>query len=184
MLINSQTGKDYFTFEQNAKLIDVATALSVSSGISIYHETHRGKFSFAAHITADYLQRLPELFLTLDISHWVAVAETFLHDQQDAVDLAISRTRHLHARVGHTQGPQVDDPRAPEWQEALDMHLRCWDKVYSANRKAGCNLLTFTAEFGPSPYMSHLPFTRQPVADQWGINAYMNHLLKNRYKNV
>jgi sugar phosphate isomerase/epimerase len=184
MLINSQTGKDYFSIEQNAKLIEAAATVSASSGIPVYHETHRGKFSFAAHITAVYLQQLPELMLTLDISHWVAVAETFLHDQADAVDLAISRTRHFHARIGHTQGAQVNDPRAPEWQEAMDMHLRCWDKVYSANRKAGQSVLTFTTEFGPAPYMPQLPYTRQPLANQWEINVYMNDLLKSRYRKA
>ena len=184
ILINSQTGKDYYSFEQNAKLIQAAASFSGASGIPVYHETHRGKFSFAAHITADYLSRIPELMLTLDISHWVAVAETFLNDQQEAVNLAISRTRHFHARVGHTQGAQVNDPRAPEWQEALEMHLRCWDKVWSANERAGNTTLTFTAEFGPSPYMPLLPFTQQPVSNQWEINAYMAEMLKSRYRNV
>jgi|SRR6218665_51261 len=184
VLINSQTGKDYYSFEQNAKLIGAAGKLTASTGIDVYHETHRGKFSFAAHITADYLRELPELMLTLDISHWVAVAETFLHDQQEAVDLAIARTRHFHARIGHTQGAQVNDPRAPEWEEALDMHLRCWDKVYSVNKNAGRPYLTFTAEFGPAPYMPLLPFTQQPVANQWEINAYMSEMVKSRYRNV
>lgn len=184
VLINSQTGKDYYSFDQNAKLIDAACNLTASTGIPVYHETHRGKFSFAAHITADYLRRLPQLMLTLDISHWVAVAETLLHDQSEAVDLAVSRTRHLHARIGHTQGAQVNDPRAPEWKEAVDMHLGCWDKVVDLNKKAGNTSLTFTAEFGPAPYMPLLPYTRQPVADQWEINAHMSEMLKSRYGNV
>lgn len=181
VLINSQTGKDYYSFEQNARLISAATALSAATGIPVYHETHRGKFSFAAHITKDYLQRIPELTLTLDISHWVAVAETLLDDQQEAVELAINRTRHFHARVGHTQGAQVSDPRAPEWKEALDMHLHCWDKIYTANKEAGKPFLTFTAEFGPAPYMPLLPFTRQPIANQWEINEHISGMLKSRY---
>lgn len=184
LLINSQTGKDYFSIDENGALLEAASGLTASTGIPVYHETHRGKFSFAAHVTAAYLRQFPELLLTLDISHWVAVAETFLHDQQDAVDLAISRTRHFHARIGHTQGAQVNDPRAPEWQEAMDMYLRCWDKVYSANKNIGREFLTFTAEFGPAPYMPLLPFTKQPVADQWEINAFMAEMVKNRYKKV
>lgn len=184
ILINSQTGKDYYSFEQNTKLIEAAAQLTASAGIDVYHETHRGKFSFAAHVTADYLRKLPGLMLTLDISHWAAVAETLLYDQQEAVELAISRTRHFHARIGHAQGAQVNDPRAPEWREAVEMHLRCWDKVYSMNKNAGREFLTFTAEFGPAPYMPLLPFTQQPVADQWEINAYMNDMLKSRYRDI
>src|SRR5579863_2605062 len=78
--VNSQTGKDFFSFEQNKLLIDIASDYSARTGIPVYHETHRGKFSFAAHITGDYLSKIPELRLTLDISHWVNVAESYLEN--------------------------------------------------------------------------------------------------------
>src|ERR1700744_1384245 len=51
--IDSQTGKDFFTFEQNKQLIDLAFTQSQDNGVPIYHETHRNKFTFAAHITKD-----------------------------------------------------------------------------------------------------------------------------------
>ena len=102
VFINSQTGKDYYTINQNRKLIDLASMRYQSKeGVKkIVHETHRGKFSFAAHIAKQYLQLLPDLRITLDISHWCNVAESFLHDQQDAIDLAISRTDHIHSQGG------------------------------------------------------------------------------------
>lgn len=34
-------------------------------------------------------------------AHWVAVAESFLEDQSEAVKLAIERADHIHARVGY-----------------------------------------------------------------------------------
>jgi sugar phosphate isomerase/epimerase len=181
LFINSQTGKDYFSFEQNEQLIHHASGIAAATGVPVYHETHRGKFSFAAHITKAYLQRLPQLEITLDISHWCAVAETFLHDQQEAVQLAISRTNHIHARVGFTQGPQVNDPRAPEWKEALEFHLRSWDAVVEQHRSKGTTMLTFTTEFGPYPYMPQNPYTQHPLADQWELNVHMKTLLTNRY---
>jgi hypothetical protein len=46
LFINSQTGKDYFTFEQNCRLLEVTAALAAETGIQIAHEIHRGKFSF------------------------------------------------------------------------------------------------------------------------------------------
>ena len=61
LFINSQTGRDFFTFEQNAELIQIAAEVSKQTGIKIIHETHRGKFSFASHITFEYLNRLPDL---------------------------------------------------------------------------------------------------------------------------
>jgi sugar phosphate isomerase/epimerase len=181
LFINSQTGKDFFSAKQNDELISVGDSISGSTGVPIFHETHRGKFSFAAHITKDFLQRLPHLQLTLDISHWIAVAETFLENQQEAVDIALSRTSHIHARVGYIEGPQVPDPRVPYWQDALQQHLCFWDKAVNINRKNEHSMLTFTTEFGPPPYMPLDPSTGKAVADQWEVNVFMMELLKKRY---
>lgn len=181
VFINSQTGRDFFPPEQNEALLSIAAKVASATGIPIYHETHRGKFSFAAHVTAAFLRRVPSLELTLDISHWFAVAETYLYDQPEAVRQAIDRTRHIHARVGHTQGPQVPDPRTPDAREALQAHLDCWDRVIEVRLQAGDPLLTFTAEFGPPPYMSLSPANGKPLADQWELNVFMMQMLKARY---
>ncbi len=183
IFVNSQTGKDYFTFEQNSALIQIAADVSAASGVHIVHETHRGKFTFAAHITRDYCERIPGLRLGLDISHWCAVAESMLEDQQDAVDMAIERADHIHSRVGFQEGPQVTDPRVEECKEALDHHLRWWDRVLERMGREGRSLATITTEFGPAPYMMHLPFTQQPVTSQWEVNVYMKDLLKERYRH-
>jgi hypothetical protein len=177
--INSQTGKDYFSFEQNAQLIKAAE----NRGAKVFHETHRNKFSFAAHITKGYLEKIPSLQITLDASHWVCVAESYLEDQAPAMELAIERTEHLHARVGYPEGPQVPDPRVSAWSEALQKHLAWWDKI--AERKKQRNeLLTITPEFGPYPYMVHNPLTGTPLCNQWVVNVYMMNLLKERFKLI
>lgn len=180
-LVNCHTGKDHFTMDQNRKLIHAAAAISRKSGVEVVHETHRGRFSFATHVTKSYLEAIPDLSLTMDISHWCNVHESMLADQTEAVELALSRTRHIHARVGHPQGPQVNDPRAPEWADVLAQHLAWWDSVVEYQRQNNSSLFTITMEFGPPTYMPVLPYTRQPVADQWAINEYMLNLLKNRY---
>lgn len=180
VFINAQTGKDYFSFDQNSRLIEIARRFTSRRGIPVFHETHRGKAFFAAHITSQYLERIADVALTLDISHWCNVHESLLADQQGAVDLALTRTRHIHSRVGHPEGPQVNDPRAEEWKEILEAHLHWWDKVVERHQREG-NSLTITTEFGPAPYMPLLPVTQQPVANQWDVNVYMMNLLKKRY---
>jgi len=184
LFINSQTGKDFFTFEQNAELIQIASEVSQQYGIRIIHETHRGKFSFAAHITAEYLTRIPGLRLGFDMSHWCNVAESYLHDQQPAVNLAISRADHIHARVGFPEGPQIPDPRVPEWQEAVDIHTGWWKQIVENHRKAGWPVFTISPEFGPFPYMTSMPFTQQPISNQWDINVYMMNMLKKVFADL
>lgn len=179
LFINSQTGKDYFSFEQNEGLIRIADELSEQYGVRIVHETHRGKFSFAAHITYQYLKKLPRLRIGLDLSHWCNVAESWLDDQKEALDLALSRADHIHARVGFPEGPQIPDPRAPEWKEALDKHTGWWTTVINQRKEEGWKEFTVTAEFGPYPYMAISPYTKQPVANQWDVNVYMMEYLKS-----
>jgi sugar phosphate isomerase/epimerase len=180
--IDSQTGKDFFTFDQNKQLIDVATKHTNDCGVPVYHETHRNKSLFAAHVTKYFLERISDLQITLDISHWVNVAESFLEDQQEAVNIAIQRTGHIHARVGYPEGPQVPDPRVPEWKDALGHHLKWWDKV-AKRKKQEDTIMTITPEFGPYPYMIHLPGINTPIANQWEVNKFMMDLLKQRYSN-
>lgn len=179
LFVNSQTGRDFFAFEQNAELIGIADEVSEQTGVKIVHETHRGKFSFAAHVTFGYLNRVPDLRLGFDLSHWCAVAETYLDDQPEAVELAINRADHIHARIGFPEGPQVTDPRAPEWREAVEIHLGWWKRIVERNKVVGKPIFTITPEFGPSPYMVLQPFTQQPIVNQWEINVYMMEMLKS-----
>lgn len=181
LFINTQTGKDYYSFEKNAELMAIARAVSLETGVKIVHETHRGKFSFAAHIAQQYFEKIDDLRITLDISHWCNTAESFLHDQQEAVDLAISRTDHIHSRVGYPEGPQITDPRAPEWKEALDFHMQCWDQVVALKKSQNAALFTITSEFGAPPYLPLLPYTMQPIVSQWDVNIFMMDLLRARY---
>ena len=181
LFINSQTGKDYFTIEQNLELIKTADEISKETGIKIVHETHRGKWSFAAHITHQYLKLAPRIKITLDISHWCNVAESLLEDQPEAVQGAIEHADHLHARVGFQQGPQVIDPRSPENEQILNIHLNWWDKLIALKKERGTETFTITPEFGAPPYQHLLPFTNQPITSQWDVNVWMKDLLKSRY---
>ncbi|HUP11811.1 MAG TPA: hypothetical protein VM187_06355 [Niastella sp.] len=180
--IDSQTGKDFFSFEQNSELINVAARHQALTHVPVCHETHRNKFPFAAHVTFNYLKRIPALRITLDASHWVNVAESYLVDQPEAMMLAIERTDHIHARVGYPEGPQVPDPQAPEWKEALDHHLQWWDAVIDLKRKQQQDIMTITPEFGPYPYMVHLPYTGKPISDQKAVNRFMMEMLRARYE--
>ncbi len=181
LYINCHSGKDYFTKEQNLRIIQVSTEVSKSAGIPIYHETHRGRMCFSIPDTTYYLNHHADMRLTLDISHWCAVHESLLADQGKNLALALSRADHIHARVGHPQGPQVNDPRAPEWKEVVNKHLEWWDVIVNRKKKEG-KLMTILTEFGPADYMPTIPFTKQPIANQWEVNRYMMNLLRERYK--
>jgi sugar phosphate isomerase/epimerase len=180
LYINCHSGRDHFSYEQNRAFLDHTRELAARTGIIICHETHRSRMLFAAPVARHYLESDPALRVTFDVSHWCNVSESLLQDQAETVDLTLSRVDHIHARIGHPEGPQVNDPRAPEWKAAVDAHFAWWDKVVQRKKSEG-KRLTILTEFGPPDYMPTLPYTRQPLGDQWAINAYMMRALRGRW---
>jgi hypothetical protein len=128
-----------------------------------------------------YLERFPELELTADFSHWCTVSESMLEDQQAIIEQVIPHVEHIHARIGYEQGPQVADPSAPEWEGHRARFLCWWFKILSHQKKKGTPQFTICPEAGPAPYMPTVPFTGQPLADQWKVNAQMKDLLKQTF---
>src|SRR5215216_355751 len=182
VFINSHTGRDIFSFEENIQIFQRVTQLSQSSGIPILIETHRGRPTYSAIETRKYLDAVPELRLTADFSHWMVVHESDLADQRTNVELAMTRVDYIHARVGYAEGPQIPDPRAPEWQGAVARHLQLWQQIIDQYKRNDEESLYITPEFGPPAYMHTLPFTNQPVGDVWEQNVYMKNLLRNVLK--
>ena len=180
LYVNCHSGRDYFTYNENKLLIDHTLLLAKETGLRISHETHRSRMLYSAPIARNFIETIPDLRITFDVSHWCNVHETLLHDQQQTIDMTLPRVDLIHARIGHPEGPQVNDPRAPEWEKAVKAHFGWWDAVVQMKKDKG-EPITFLTEFGPPDYMPTEPYTRKPLSDQWAINIYMKDLLQKRY---
>ena len=163
--INAHSGQDAFAEDQSIRFFEGALQLEAKCGVAIAHETHRGRILFNPWITSRLLTRFPDLKLCCDFSHWVCVCERLIEDQIGIIRQCADRCMHLHARVGYEQGPQVPDPRAPEYQRHLEAHEAWWRLVWEAQAKRGFRVSTLTPEFGPPDYQHTLPFTRAPVSN-------------------
>lgn len=172
-LIVSQSGKDSHGREERLAYFERALAAEARIGIPVAHETHRGRALYTPWHTAELLAAEERLRLTADFSHWCCVTESLLEDQGAAMSAACARAIHIHGRVGHREGPQVSDPRAPEYAQELAAHEDWWKRIVNAHFARGETTMTFTPEFGPPGYMPTLPYTKQPVADLWELNAWM-----------
>jgi sugar phosphate isomerase/epimerase len=177
LAVNSQTGRDYFSFGDSVGLFERGRALEEAHGVPLLHETHRGRALFTAPATAAFLAAVPGLRLTADLSHWFCVHESDLADQAEAVAAAVAAAHHIHARVGFAQGPQVGDPRGEAFSPWLELHLELWRRIVAARKKESRPFLTITPEFGPAPYMPLQPLTNEPVADAWEVNVWMRDRL-------
>ncbi len=177
--INAHTGKDYYSFDENCRIIEKAETVSEKTGIPILHEIHRGRFTFHSMSLLPYLEKFPGMKFTADFSHWCTVSESMLQDQQEIIEKIFPFVHHIHARIGFEQGPQVNDPFAPEWQNHISIFVNWWQQVINHQSKYK-QFFTITPEFGPVPYMPALPFSQQPLANQWETNKEIKDLLKTK----
>ena len=180
--INSHTGKDFFDFNTNCDIIAQAEQIAAAAGIPLWHEIHRGRFSFHLKTLLTYLKAFPKLKLVADLSHFCVVSESDLSDQQELLTQIYPNIQHIHARVGFEQSPQVNHPFAPEWKKYLDRYTTWWNEIIQLQMQNGAEQLIITPEFGPFPYMPQAPFTQQPLSDQWEMNCLMKTYLQENLK--
>lgn len=176
--INSHTGKDFFDFSDNCNIIEITEQIAKKAGIPIWHEIHRGRFSFHLKTLLNYIEIFPKMKLIADFSHFCVVSESDLHDQYDLLLKVFPNIKHIHARVGFEQSPQVNHPFAPEWEKHLHLFLFWWKQIIEKQEKLNSEVFSITPEFGPFPYMPQEPFTLKPLSNQWEINLKIKSFLQ------
>jgi len=182
--ITVHSARDCWSFDEQCAYFEAALEIEKKRGIPLNHETHRLRAMYTPWTTAALLKKFPALYIAADFSHFTCVCESLLHDQGEALMRCMAHTRHVHGRVGHEEGPQVNDPRAPEWQRHLDAHEAWWKQIVRNRKKSGAKLFTYTPEFGPPNYMPTLPHTRQPVADLWDVCLFMARRFEKLFATV
>ena len=173
------TGSDSWPMAEQHRFLERALDLATAAAAPVSLETHRSRSLFNPWAIGGFLEAHPRLRLTADLSHWCCVAERLMEPEFEPIQAMADRVDHIHARIGHSQGPSVSHPFAPEWSEALQAHRRCWQLFlqHQVARQAGPS--TLTPEFGPDGYLPVLPFTGMPVADLETINVAMAQWLRS-----
>jgi len=173
----SQGGRDAFHRAGGAEadaFLARALAVAAELAVPVHHETHRHRVLFAPFLAVEAVRRFPALTLLADLSHYAVVCEAACGDAEleAAVAELVPHVRHIHARVGHEQAPQVADPRLPQWAAQLEGHARWWAAAFRAARARGDAAVTITPEFLPPPYCA-LGADGRPCADVDDVNAFM-----------
>lgn len=174
-------GSAAMSYEQGLDLLGKLVELTKGVPFPVNFETHRGRLLNEPLSTERYLKALPDLWLCADFSHWCVVTESMLGGFGDAMKLAVSRTRHIHARIGFEEGPQVPDPRLPAWEEKVKVFEGWWDQIRASHVARNAPFLTVDPEFGPPHYQWTNPATGEPLADIWDVSLWMTNRLRERW---
>ncbi|KFZ02879.1 hypothetical protein V502_11428 [Pseudogymnoascus sp. VKM F-4520 (FW-2644)] len=153
--INSQSGDDGWSIEESVEFFRGTLVADAEGGLTgkVSHETHRNRSFFSPYNTAKILAQVPELKVTLDISHHVVVAERLLDSGPDDDKLLakiIPHVTHIHARIGTTQASQCPDPTNPVFDSERQFFEKIWKQVITQFDKS--EPITFVPEYGPFPY--------------------------------
>jgi len=179
--INCHSGSDLWSDADNREYFAAALATERRIGVPVCHELHRGRILFHPTPTRTMLLAFPELKVCCDYSHWVVVCQSLLEQQSDIFALCAERALHIHARVGYEHGPQVSDPRAPEFARHLEAHERWWNQIWDSQERRGLHTTTLAPEFGPPGYLHTLPYTNAPVANLWDICHWQAERQRQRF---
>jgi hypothetical protein len=180
-LINCHGGRDSWSFWEAIEFYRAVIDLETEHGVHVAHETHRGRVFYNPWITCDILKELPGLGLCCDFSHWVCVTESLLPHCAPAIELCARHCIHVHARVGYEEGPQVPDPRAPEYAAQVQAHEAWWDIIWKAQEEKGFASSTLTPEFGPPPYLQTEPYSARPIANLEDICLWQAERQRRRF---
>jgi hypothetical protein len=174
-------GCDFWSVAQSVEFFGTAIEAAAERDLVASFETHRSRPTYNPWVTGELLRQLPQLLLTCDFSHWCCVCERLVLDfEPELLALCATRAHHIHARIGHAQGPQVPHPGAPEFRLELKAHERWWQAIRAMHSAQGRSATTMTPEFGPDGYLACAPFTRTPVADLDEINHWMAARLRKQ----
>ncbi len=174
-------GCDAWPENKSVEFFHRAMELAQQYGVTISFETHRSRSLFNPWITQRIVEQLPDIRLTVDFSHWCVVCERLMDTELEVMQAIAGNVQHIHARVGYEQGPQVPDPRAPEYIYALRAHQDWWEIIWRSQLTQHTPFTTMTPEFGPDGYLHEQPFTRTPVADLWELNSWMANEENNHF---
>jgi len=181
LFITCLGGCDAWAEEENVAFFTRAMELARSAGTAVSFETHRSRALYNPWVTQRIVEQLPDILLTVDFSHWCVVCERLMDTELDVIRAIADNVQHIHARIGYEQGPQVPDPRAPEYEYALRAHQRWWEIIWRSQINRQLKLTTITPEFGPDGYLHESPFNRKPVADLWELNQWVATEERNHF---
>ncbi|TSB48635.1 sugar phosphate isomerase/epimerase [Alkalicoccobacillus porphyridii] len=181
--INVQVMRPFLIGEEAVKLLDGMVRISRSIGIPAYIETHRGTITQDLIRTAEYVQCLPELKLTIDLSHYIVAGEmhTISEEAEEKIQSLLTQTTSIHARVSNGEQIQVDIDEANH--QVLDHFKRWWlTGMRNWNVHSEDEVLPFVCELGPPPYAIKVGGTEP--GDRWSQSLEFARIARSLWDQV
>lgn len=175
-----------YRIEDALPFIDGWRAMADRAGAPLNIETHRNQLTNDLIFTLHLLDRVPDLRLEADLSHYLVGREMWF-----PVDAANHALMHrildnawgLQGRVASRE--QIQVPLLPHLAHWLDLFLGWWDYgMRSWRRRAGPDAaLTFLCELGPPEYAITGPDGHE-LSDRWREAIRLKDLARGLWRRI
>jgi hypothetical protein len=189
--VNAQVMKPFLTGESALELLSGIDALSRQAGIPVYVETHRGTITQDLIRTAQLLESLPSLELTIDYSHYVVAGElhTVSPEAEELLQSLLPNAASIHTRISNGEQVQIDPgeagahPMLPHFERWWESAMRHWRQ---AERKEG-DCFPVVIELGPAPYaitVDEAGSRTTEISDRWAQSLYLKKLVQQLWQKT
>jgi len=147
--------KHYFIVGQEAiMLLNEIIKQSIEMNFKVLIETHRGTITQDLIRTSEYIEAIPEMLLTLDLSHYIVSGEIGTPDRnvENYFEKLLQRAASIHIRVGN--GEQIQVPLNALDEIQYNNFIRWWKNgiEQSILREEIMQPFPVVIELGPCPY--------------------------------
>ena len=184
--VMAQPADAYTPVDVVAKLVTEGRKVANDAGLCYFVETHRNNFTETIPQTLALIERVPEIRITADLSHFVVVGEFYGWEAERAHERMLpilERVSHIHGRISNGEQVQVDcgDGSTP-WARFF---VKLWT-LAMLNWKAGAapgDILPFSSELGPPRYAITTPEGKE-ISDRWEQGLLMTRLAKEAWESA
>lgn len=182
----AQPGSAYTPLDDVVTIVTEGRKIANDAGIPFFVETHRNNFTETIPQTRQLIDRVPDIRMTGDLSHFVVVGEFYGWEEEGASDKmmpVLERISHLHGRISDGEAAQVDvgdgSGQTPQFFVKLwSIAMTHWLKGAGPG-----DVFPFTSELGPPRYALTLP-NGQEYSDRWEQALVMKRLAEQAFEQA
>lgn len=189
--VNAQVGNAFMTDDVVVALLEDLIEEAGLSLIPFFVETHRGRITQDLLRTAEYVEKIQNLRLTIDFSHYVLAGEMYsFHMAEPYFNQLLRRASSIHGRVTNAQQIQIDIGEEGEHPIAVPFK-KWWEKgmVYWLTQAKPGEVFPFVCEIGHhyATTRSGLPSehsTEEILSDRWKQSLVFKRIAQNIWDKI
>lgn len=186
--ISAQVMDDFIIGEEAVKLLRDLNSVAKEKEMPFFIETHRGRITQDLIRTVDYVHAIPEMRLTIDLSHYVLAGDgCYSKKAQEHFEALLHRTSSIHGRVSNGQQVQIDIGPNGE-HPAVERFKHWWEKgmEYWLQQAKEGDVLPVVCELGPPDYSITHPGddVKIEISNRWEQAIVLKNIFEQIWDRV